>query len=857
MASLNLYPEDRTGTLAFNKVSEVQVITPINNRNFHFFVPKFAPFYEDGFKIYQNINNTQLELILYEDFYFCYKYESASLSTGKNVWGGIGFLNLSFTGEVTLSYQTVGGNWVLSDVDILEIVANEVYNPRGRTWDQTVNKPVTFGPTTHIQDASDFLTQEEVGEKLDDIADAILANANRPIPRPPVTLEDLGIPKIGNWGMATVPQAIDGNSADTIISPLTLRAVLSHYNLLETSKDIKDFRDHINNKNNPHETDKGSVDLGKVENRGVAPLEQVLGNRDDEGLISLTLLKAYLRTHGCLTAPEDEPKYPEKGAVLSYRCTSNYDRIGLFADGMGHTYEKIVEANSVGCGYRPPEKNNYPPHGTILQYYCLDFERWKIVADGYGGSYHAFVMANSNDCGYNGPGGTTTFAPAGTLLSAHCDKTTLVQTLANGAGGSYENRLHGHADCANNTTYAPRGTLVSTFCENKNEMGKYTDGSGGFYNEVLVQNSTKCGYIQPSTGQPTTHPPRGTPMGNECRGYNLVNKFADGNGGIYTEITEANSPKCGYVSVQPTCKPRGTFISEKCEGTNYVRVMHDGNCGTYQETIEVNSTRCGGGQTPQPTSQPTNPPTSRPTDPPRNLAVTYSSDRSFISPSTYEVQTVHITGGASNSTYFITLWNRVEGGTTAVGYHAQLSTDSNGQVKHILPIQNTANAQLTPDGVYSCWAEVRTIQSSASPVATSNSITRSFSGFGHNNGRRNIAFGVYNGNMTPSVAPWWTAVFTGFNPGENLNWEMVFKPASGYKQAVVYNGYVRANNNGIALLEYTPSDQGIAGGNIGPSSIFPDGGYVVFMRVGNSVSNSNNFSSYTGSSLQFSNSRFA
>ena len=152
------YPEDRTGTLASNKITgEIQVITPENNRNFHFFIPRFAPFYEEGFKIFKNINGTQLELEFGVDFYFCYKYESASLSTGKSLWGGIAFMDLSLAGTLELSYQTVGGIWTLDEQKILEITANEIYNPRGRTWDQVNGKPQVFGPTSHIQDPSDFL----------------------------------------------------------------------------------------------------------------------------------------------------------------------------------------------------------------------------------------------------------------------------------------------------------------------------------------------------------------------------------------------------------------------------------------------------------------------------------------------------------------------------------------------------------------------------------------------------------------------------------------------------------------------------------------------------------------------------
>lgn len=97
------------------------------------------------------------------------------MTATKNIWGGIGFLNLSLSGEFKLEYQTLGGIWTLSDNEILEIVANEIYNPRGRTWDQVNGKSEVFGPTSHIHD---FLTEQEVGEKLDDIAEAIANNAN-------------------------------------------------------------------------------------------------------------------------------------------------------------------------------------------------------------------------------------------------------------------------------------------------------------------------------------------------------------------------------------------------------------------------------------------------------------------------------------------------------------------------------------------------------------------------------------------------------------------------------------------------------------------------------------------------------
>ena len=102
-----MYPEDRSGTLASNKIAdETQLITVNNSRNFHFFVPKLAPFYADGFKIFKNINDTLLPLVVNVDYYFVYKFESASLSTTKDVFAGIAFTDLTVEGLYTLEYQT-------------------------------------------------------------------------------------------------------------------------------------------------------------------------------------------------------------------------------------------------------------------------------------------------------------------------------------------------------------------------------------------------------------------------------------------------------------------------------------------------------------------------------------------------------------------------------------------------------------------------------------------------------------------------------------------------------------------------------------------------------------------------------
>lgn len=800
------YVEDRTGVLAANKITgEIHTITAENNRNFHLFLPKLAPFYEEGFKIFKNINGTQLPLVINVDFFLVYKFEGASLSTAKNVFGGICFMDMTMAGEFELEYQTVGGPWTIDAQQALEIVANEVYNPRGRTWDQTLNYPTNFGPTEHIQDEADFMSSKQMGDKMDDIAGAIAGNANRPIPAPPVTLEDLGIPKIGNWGMATTQQAIDGKSNDTLISPLTLAAALQAMGLSQASADMQKFREHIADKGNPHETNKDTVDLGKAANIPKASQEKILTNQDEEAYMTLTQMREYLRIHGCRTASETEPKFPEKGTVLNYRCTSNYDRMGVFADGFGHSYEQLVEPNSTTCGYRPPEKNNYPPHGTVLQYYCLDFDRWKIVADGYGGSYHAFVMANSGDCGYDG-GSVTTKPPAGTLLSAYCDGTILVQTLANGNGGSYENRVPGHAQCADNVKCPPADTLVSTSCENKNEIGKYTNGSCGYYNKVIAQNSTKCGYEEITTKTPLTNPPHGTPMGSTCRGNNYVNLFADGNGGTYDEIVEYNSSRCGYIST----------------------------------TTTTTTSRA---------------PITRPN-------VQYTTSMSYLTPNTTmkERHTVTITNGRANANYALVYYIRSSSGQVSTTYFANIQCNAMGQGTHVVEVGvygKDPAAAFVPDDTYQCWVDA-TDAGTPGEIYKSNIVPRTFAGFGQSpSGSMSIDYSIQPAYITIGSYIYHTISVTGARANTNYTLNVYVYPRTpGYNTAKSYTVQVTADANGRILHNITPGMQGTPNGVVSPSAVIPDGGYMNYVQIEGVKSNEVQTTWATGSTLRLEDSIF-
>jgi hypothetical protein len=95
--------------------------------------------------------------------------------------------------------------------------------------------------------------------------------------------------------------------------------------------------------------------------------------------------------------------------------------------------------------------------------------------------------------------------------------------------------------------YPLYGTVLSQGCVAYG-VSPYTyrvtkaNGSGGSFNED-TPNSTSCGYVAP--------PVYGTYLYQFCSGVDLYYVYADGSGGSYYSLYQANSPTCGYVAPVP------------------------------------------------------------------------------------------------------------------------------------------------------------------------------------------------------------------------------------------------------------------------------------------------------------------
>lgn len=602
------YPLDNNGTAATNKVTaELHTVTAVNNRNYHYLIPTFAPFFANSVKLFKRVGQNLTPLVENVDWQPAAQFMGASTVTAKPVYGAISLLDISYTGQIEIGeYQTLGGEYTLDVEKMTQVIADIVFNPRGASWEQITNLQKMFPPLDHPWDFADMVGQTEVVEALNAIHDAIMAGHGlsledhlRDFDNPHRTNKNqVGLPLVENFGPANSITAIQGISNDSLITPMTLRAVLDNLGLLNLAELIDLFQRHIADRQDPHDTTQAQVDLALVENLPVATPTDILGKRKVRKYLTLEGLIDYLALHGCQPLGEQPETFPPKDSLLSSYCDGTR-KMGVYADGNGSSYEKVMEINSAQCGYLPPPSlPDHPPNGQLLSKYCDGFNQYGVYANGYGGSYSRLISINSTDCGYTGapPPPGSTHPPSGTILSTRCEGTTKVIVKANGAGGSFDERETNSPNCTGGEQHPPAGQLIDTACQGLDLQGKYTDGSGGFYFNIIELNSSRC------APAPTGSPPSTTPNPGVTITQNKLsldpnqtvalayNAYSMDNSTQYRVTFMKRLPNQDDTFNQPV--PGGEFIVQGPAGTysnvfNYTYTDPVNNAGTWMFSAKI------------------------------------------------------------------------------------------------------------------------------------------------------------------------------------------------------------------------------------------------------------------------------
>lgn len=279
------YPFDPTGMNATNKViGEQQAITSVNFRDYHYIIPRWAPFFAQNLVIsFNNTDGSTRTLVEGVDFYLGYQFIDASKACAKPIYGAIQFLDTDLAGVITLTYQTIGGDWTISTQQIMEILANDLYNPRTTSWETVVERPVDFPVIDHQWDLVDMVGASQIVEAIDEVRDAISGGAGGGLAQHvadksnphDVTAVQVGLGNVQNFPIATVAQAQAGTNNTTYMTPALVQQAIVAQGQSGLTAHLSDF-------NNPHQTTKVQVGLGNVPNYAMATNSDALaGTRND------------------------------------------------------------------------------------------------------------------------------------------------------------------------------------------------------------------------------------------------------------------------------------------------------------------------------------------------------------------------------------------------------------------------------------------------------------------------------------------------------------------------------------------------------------------------------------------------
>ena len=154
------YPFDRTGAAVTNRIQEIYELTNENRNEFNYIIPRFAPFFADSIIVEKLDTEDSNPLLLKknQDYYLGGHFGEIRPFVGQaRVESLVIFDDRRITGRYRVTYQTLGGPFVLDATGYAEQIANYLVNPFQTTWGEIIGKPIEYPPVPHGHDASELM----------------------------------------------------------------------------------------------------------------------------------------------------------------------------------------------------------------------------------------------------------------------------------------------------------------------------------------------------------------------------------------------------------------------------------------------------------------------------------------------------------------------------------------------------------------------------------------------------------------------------------------------------------------------------------------------------------------------------
>ena len=296
MTTLNpqRYPVDYTGTATTNLVSgEPHTLT---TKAIRVFAPQQAPFFAnpESLVIIDTATGHPLTQAQYIVYAMC-TTASMIAGPGNESYNVIAITDQSVSNNITVTYQTVGGNYLMG-ADALVLLLNSLtLDTRPVTWDNILNRPPALPTNQHLEPIAATIGFEYLVEailrlattivvgdaaKLDEVTqylDTALANSNavtntslspssvfgqhvlNTADPHNVTAAQIGLGHVLNYAVAQLADVYAGTATNLYVTTDQVAAAVK--NAINLGMDA-----HITNTNNPHQTTKALIGLGLLQN---------------------------------------------------------------------------------------------------------------------------------------------------------------------------------------------------------------------------------------------------------------------------------------------------------------------------------------------------------------------------------------------------------------------------------------------------------------------------------------------------------------------------------------------------------------------------------------------------------------
>lgn len=237
--SITFLPLDLSGRVATNLfTNESHALIQVAGKTNRVFVCNHGAFYAASVVLRDATNRALVKGV---DYKATYHYGHLSELSGKDIQGLVIITNPAVVSPVRITYQAVGGPFSISVAELKAFLDGLVENLDSFSFEDLIGKPTAYTPKAHTHEYWQLYGMESTVIEIDRIADAHTKGTK--------ALERENV----SYGDTTVQKARDAIA------------------LYKTRVSL-----HINDFNNPHQTDKYKVGLDYINNWGMSTSAQAI-----------------------------------------------------------------------------------------------------------------------------------------------------------------------------------------------------------------------------------------------------------------------------------------------------------------------------------------------------------------------------------------------------------------------------------------------------------------------------------------------------------------------------------------------------------------------------------------------------